>query len=35
MRIQLLYFPGCPNVDAARSTLCRALESLDLQVVID
>ena len=25
MLVQLLYFPDCPNVDAARTTLAQAL----------
>lgn len=34
MKIQLLYFPGCPNVDAAREALREALisEKLDLAI---
>lgn len=31
MNIQLLFFPGCPNVDAARDTLRRALRASGLQ----
>lgn len=30
MRVQLLYFPGCPNLDAARGALDRALSALGL-----
>ena len=29
MLVQLLFFPGCPNVDAARGTLARALSEVD------
>ena len=29
MLVQLLYFPGCPNVDAARTTLAQALSQLE------
>lgn len=29
MLVQLLYFPGCPNVDAARRTLAQALSQLE------
>ncbi len=34
MNVQLLYFPGCPNVDAARTAIRDALaaEKLDIQV---
>lgn len=34
MKIQLLYFPGCPRVDATRAALCDALasEKLDLPI---
>ena len=30
MRVQLLFFEGCPHVDAAREALRRALESAGL-----
>lgn len=30
MRVQLLSFPGCPNVEAARDVLCRALAQAGL-----
>ena len=29
MRVQLLYFPGCPHVEAARRALNEALASVD------
>lgn len=29
MLVQLLYFPGCPNVEVARKTLQQALSGLD------
>jgi mercuric ion transport protein len=29
MLVQLLFFPDCPNVDAARRTLAQALSELD------
>ena len=29
MLVQLLYFPDCPNVDAARTTLAQALGQLE------
>jgi hypothetical protein len=34
VKIQLLYFPGCPNVDAARASVRQALaaEALDTPV---
>jgi len=35
MKIQLLYFPGCPNVDAARAALREALVSKNLDLVIE
>lgn len=31
MRVDLLYFPGCPNVEAARTQLRRAFAELDLR----
>jgi len=35
MRVQLLYFPGCPNAAAARELLLRVLESEGLTVRIE
>lgn len=32
MKIQLLYFTGCPNVDASRAALHEALEGTTLEV---
>lgn len=33
MKIQLLYFEGCPNIDAARAAICTALEAERLDLV--
>ncbi|MCK6458167.1 MAG: hypothetical protein L6Q92_16760 [Phycisphaerae bacterium] len=35
MKVQLLYFPGCPNVDAARGALTRALHAAGLLLQFD
>jgi len=35
MKVQLLYFPGCPNADAARAALRRSLDALRLRVPIE
>jgi len=35
MKVQLLYFPGCPNVDAARNALRRSLDALGLRVAVE
>ena len=35
MKIQLLYFEGCPNVDAARNALREALAAEKLDVVVE
>lgn len=35
MKVQLLYFPGCPNVDAARETLKRALSATKTEATIE
>jgi hypothetical protein len=35
MRIQLLYFPGCPHVEPARASLRAALAAEALAVAID
>jgi mercuric ion transport protein len=35
MRIQLLYFHGCPNVDAARATARSALAAEQLDTAIE
>jgi hypothetical protein len=32
MKIELIYFEGCPNMDPAKVQLSRALEKLDLDV---
>jgi hypothetical protein len=34
MRVQLLFFEGCPHVDAARRALRQALESVGLGEVV-
>jgi hypothetical protein len=35
MRVQLLYFPGCPNVELARQALRRALEACRLPIDVE
>lgn len=35
MKVQLLYFPGCPNVDGARGALTRALHAAGLPPQFD
>lgn len=35
MKVQLLYFPGCPNADGARAALRRSLDALRLRVAIE
>lgn len=35
MKIQLLHFEGCPNVDAARAALRRALDAEQVEVAVD
>jgi hypothetical protein len=35
VKIQLLYFPGCPNIDAARTALQREMRALGLFVSIE
>jgi hypothetical protein len=35
VKIQLVYFPGCPHIDAARTALHRELRALDLFVAIE
>lgn len=35
MKVQLLHFPGCPNVDAARAALRDALATEQLGAVIE
>lgn len=35
MQIQLLYFPGCPNVNVARVAVARSLASLGLRCRIE
>lgn len=35
MKIQLLYFEGCPNVDAARNALREALAAEKLDVAVE
>ena len=35
MKIQLLYFEGCPNVDAARASLRQALAAEKLTVPVE
>jgi thioredoxin 1 len=35
MRVQLLWFPGCPNVEEARRNLRRALAACDLDVPVE
>jgi hypothetical protein len=35
VRVRLLYFAGCPNVDAARGALCAALRAEGLPVAFE
>jgi mercuric ion transport protein len=35
MRIQLLWFPGCPNVDAARSALREAMARAGIEAPVE
>lgn len=35
MKVQLLYFDGCPNVDAARSALGQALTSAGVEARVE
>lgn len=35
MKIQLLWFPGCPNVDAARTALCEAMSRVGVDDPIE
>jgi len=35
MKAQLVTFPGCPNIDAAREVLTKALEEAGLPVAIE